>query len=93
MATQGTAVVNFGAGAMEATIRVTGQAGFTVGTNLAEGWPLANEAIGSFGDDSCWVEQMQAFVINQITGVGFTVLLKPMNGKAFGSYNAGWVWN
>ena len=93
MSTQGTAVVNFGTGALEATVVVTGQTGFNASTNLVEAWPLSNETIGSFQDDSCWVEQMQAFVINRITGGGFTLLMKPEEFKAVGSYNVGWVYN
>ena len=93
MSTQGTAVVNFGSGAMEASVAVTGQSGFTAGTNLVEAWPLANETIGGVQDDTCWVEQMQVYAINQTTGTGFTILMKPMVGKAYGSFNVGWVWN
>jgi hypothetical protein len=93
MATQGTVTVNFGSGALEAYFDVTGQSGFTAGTNLVEAWPLANETIGGLQDDTCWVEQMQVYVINQVTATGFRVLMKPMIGKAFGSFNCGWVYN
>lgn len=93
MSAQGTATVNFGAGALEASVAVTGQTGFTAGTNLLEAWALANETVGSSSDDSAWVEQMLVFATYQITGTGFTILMKPAIGKAVGSYNVGWVWN
>jgi hypothetical protein len=93
MSTQGTATVNFGTGALEATVVITGQTAYNATTNLVEAWALANETLGSAQDDSCWVEMMQTYVINRITGSGFTILLKPAMGKAIGSYNVGWVYN
>lgn len=93
MSTQGSTTVNFSTGALEARVVITGQSGYNSSTNLVEAWPLSNEAIGSFQDDSCWVEGMQAFVINRVNGVGFTLLMKPNYGNAFGSYNVGWVFN
>lgn len=93
MATQGITTVNFGSGALEATVTVTGQAGYTVGTNAAEGWPLATETIGGVADDSAWVEQLSVMVKNHITGTGFTLVVKPAVGMAYGTYNIGWVWN
>lgn len=93
MSAQGTASVNFGSGALEASVAVTGQAGFTAGTNLVEAWMLANEAVGSQNDDSVWVEQMQCFATYAVTGTGFTIIVKPALGRAVGTYNVGWVWN
>jgi hypothetical protein len=92
MAQQGSVTVNFGAGALEATAAVVGQTGLT-GANLVEAWPLVNETVGSTNDDSGWVEQMQAYVTQIVGGTGFTIVVKPLLGKAFGSYNIGWVWN
>ncbi len=54
---------------------------------------LANEAVGSQNDDSAWVEQMQCFATHAVTGVGFTIIVKPALGLAVGTYNVGWVWN
>lgn len=92
MSTQGTAVVNFGSGALEATVAVTGQAGITT-SNLVEAWALCNDVVGSVNDDSAWVEQMQVTVTRIVNGVGFTIIAKPAVRKAFGSYNIGWVYN
>lgn len=92
MATQGTATVNFGSGALEATVAVTGQSGLGAG-NLVEAWALGTETIGGAQDDSVWVDLIQVYTVNKINGTGFTILAKPVIGKGFGSYNIGWVWN
>ena len=92
MSTQGTAVVNFGAGAMEASVVITGQAGITT-SNLVEAWALCNEVIGTVNDDSAWVEQMLVRATNIVGGTGFTIIAKPAVRMAYGSYNVGWVWN
>lgn len=91
MATTGTAVVNFGSGALEASVAVTGQSGLT-STNLVEAWPLCNETVGSTNDDSAWVEQMQVTATQIVPGTGFTIIMKPAIRIAYGSYNVGWVW-
>jgi hypothetical protein len=87
MATQGTATVNFGSGATDASVAVTGQGAITT-ANLVEAWPLV-----SGNDDSPWVEHMTAYAGNIINGTGFTIYVKPAVGFAFGSYSIGWVWN
>lgn len=93
MSQQGTATVNFGSGAMEALIAITGQAGFTAGTNLVEAWALCNETVGSDNDDSAWVEQMSVHATYPLTGTGFTIIMKPALRRAYGSYNVAWCWN
>jgi len=92
MGAQGTAVVNFGSGALEASVAVTGQSGLLAGS-LVEAWPLCNETVGTQKDDSAWVEQMLARATYQIAGTGFTIIVKPACRAAIGSYNIGWVWN
>ena len=92
MATQGTAVVNFGTGALDASVVVTGQSGLTSG-NLVEAWALCNETVGTTNDDSAWVEQMTVLATRIVAGVGFTIVMKPAMRGAIGSYNVGWVWN
>ena len=92
MSSQGTAVVTFGAGALEASVAVTGQAAL-LSTNLVEAWALCNETLGSGPDDSAWVEQMRVYATQIVPGVGFTIIMKPAQGVGQGSYNVGWVWN
>ena len=94
MAVQGTAIVDFGTnGKTDASIAVTGQAGFTAGTNLVEAW-LSPLASANNTNDNHWVESLDnPRIINPITGVGFTIVLKCNIGRAFGLYNLNWVWN
>jgi hypothetical protein len=87
MATQGSTTVNFGSGALDAQVAVTGQAGITTG-NLVEAWTSWNGT-----DDSPWVEQMQCTAGNIVAGTGFTIVVKPAMGRAYGSYTINWVWN
>ena len=87
MSTQGTATVNFGAGALDASVAVTGQSAITT-SNLVEAW-----AAVSGGDDTPWVDQLQVYAGNIVAGIGFTIYVKPAQGKAFGSFTINWVWN
>ena len=86
MSTQGTATVNFGSGAPDASVVVTGQSGITT-ANLVEAWPAVQ------GDDSAWVDGIQCYAGNIVNGTGFTIYAKPLMGNALGSYTINWVWN
>ena len=68
MATQGTAIVDFGpTGKTDASIAIIGQAGFTAGTNLVEAW-ISPIASSNNTADNHWVERLNVpMVINQIT--------------------------
>lgn len=92
MATQGTAIVNFGSGALEARVVVTGQSGIT-SANLLEAWPACTETVGDENDDSAWVEQLQAFATYIVNATGFTIIVKAALGKAHGAYSINWCWN
>ena len=94
MATQGTASIDFGAdGKTDASVAVTGQAGFVAGTNLAEAW-ISPIASANNTADNHWVEILdKPQVIDQVTGTGFTIVLKCNQGRAFGQFNLNWVWN
>lgn len=91
MSNTGTAVVNFGSGALEASVAVTGQTALTT-SNLVEAWALCNDQVGSVNDDSAWVEQMQVTATRIVPGIGFTIIAKPAILNGCGSYNVGWVW-
>jgi len=92
MATQGTAIVDFGTGATEASIAVTGQAGFVSGINLVEAWvsglASANNPAGSARE-----EQFSIIIDPEVTATGFTINVKPALGRAYGQYIINWVWN
>ena len=94
MATQSTATIDFGInGATDASVTVTGQAGFVAGTNLVEAW-ISPLATSNNTADNHWFESLdRPMIINPITGVGFTIVLKCNFGRAFGQYNLGWVYN
>lgn len=92
MSSQGQTSVNFGSGALEATVVVTGQASITT-ANLVEAWCACNEAIGSQPNDGAWVEQMQATATRIVNATGFSIVVKPAIGQAYGTYNVNWVWN
>jgi hypothetical protein len=92
MATQGTATADFGTGAVEASIAVTGQAGFTTVTNLVEAW-VSGLATATNPTGSAREEQFTVIVDNEITGTGFTINVKPQLGRAYGQYKVNWVWN
>lgn len=91
MSSQGQTPVNFGSGALEASVTIA-QANIA-SSSLVEAWMACNDQIGSFNDDSAWVEEMQAVATYIVPGVGFTIIAKPVIGKAYGAYNVNWVWN
>ena len=92
MSTQGTAVVDFGTGACDASVTITGQTGFVAGTTLVEAWVQCIASSNNLADNH-WVEGLYVNVGNQITGVGFTIYVICDMGKANGQYNINWVWN
>lgn len=92
MATQGTATVDFGTGATEASVAVTGQAGFTSGTNLVEAW-VSGLATSNNPAGSAREEQFSVIIDPEVTATGFTINVKPKIGLAFGQYKVNWVWN
>ena len=94
MATQGNTTVDFGAaGATDARVAVTGQAGFTTGTNQVEAWIDGRSSANNTADNHVFEDWEPVIVGKQITGTGFTIYVKPSRGRAFGIYNLSWVWN
>jgi hypothetical protein len=91
MATQGTAVLDFGTGAMDANVSVTGQGAITT-SNLVESW-VALTATSNNTADNAWVEPLQVRAGNIQNGIGFTIYGRSLFGRAFGQYNINWVWN
>lgn len=94
MASQGTAVVDFGAypGAAQAEIAVTGQAG--IATSMAvEAWIRPQDATAEHSVDEHIVEQLKITAGKIVAGVGFTIFVECLNGFAYGSFALNWVWN
>jgi len=74
MATQGTAVLDFGAfpGAADASVVVTGQAGITAGS-LVEAWVSLASATTDHSIDEHLLETIKVSAGNIVAGVGFTI--------------------
>jgi hypothetical protein len=94
MATQGTAVLDFGSTpAAEASVAVTGQTGIAA-DSLIEAWVM-----GSSTGDNNEGEHLFAGVALKLVcgiptaGVGFTIYATSMVGLATGTFNIRWVWN
>ena len=73
MATQGTAVLDFGAfpGKSDTSVAVTGQAGIVSGS-LVEAW-IRPDATADHSADEHMVETLKVFAANIIAGTGFTI--------------------
>jgi hypothetical protein len=73
MATQGTAILDFGAfpGASDASVAVTGQAGIVAGS-LVEAW-ISLSASADHSADEHLVEEIEIFAGNISAGTGFTI--------------------
>ena len=91
MATTGTATVDFGTGAYDTNLAVTGQAGITT-SNLVEAW-LSGTASSNNLADAGFVEQLQIYAGDIVNGTGFTIYAFCPSGRAFGQYVINWVWN
>lgn len=91
MATQGTAVVDFGTGAVMAQVVVTGQAGIVAGS-LVEAWPNTTSTSNNL-TDAILVEELQFYAGDIIAGTGFTIYAMCRFGSAFGKFTTSWVWN
>lgn len=91
MATQGTATLDFGTGASDAKVTVTGQTGIT-GTMLVEAW-LSGAATSNNLADAGFVELMHIYAADIIAGTGFTIYGVVPFGRAFGQYTVNWVYN
>ena len=91
MSTQGTAVVEFGSGKLEASIAVTGQ-GAIVSGSLVEACPALTSTSNN-PVDGAKDERLSAWAGDIIAATGFTIYVRPQQGLAFGQYNIFWVWN
>lgn len=84
--------MDFGAGSLDATVNVTGQAGIGAGS-LAEAWIWPVATADNTVDDHLFEEFEMPMAYNVVAGVGFTIYLRCMNGLAVGKYTVAWVWN
>lgn len=91
MATQGTAVLDFGVADTYATVAVTGQAGITTG-NLVEAWINPSATANNTADDHL-TSEIIVQAGNIVNGTGFTIYGHTLRGLAHGQFNINWVWN
>lgn len=96
MATQGTAVLDFGAfpGASDTAVTVTGQGAIT-GTSFVEAW-LVPTATADHSADEHIVENIKVIAGNISAGTGFTIYGVNMGGgrdsRIYGQWSVSWVW-
>jgi hypothetical protein len=86
----GTAIVNFGTGATEVVVTVSGQTAITATSNV--GCALRSEATTENSVDDIYVDPIDAEVMGLTAASGFSILARARNGKAFGQYKIDWAW-
>lgn len=100
MASQGTAVIDFGAfpGKMDASVTITGQAGIVSGS-LVEAW-IRPVASSDHSIDEHRIESLKVVANDIVAGTGFTITGYNVNqvicgraGLIYGQWNVAWVWN
>lgn len=94
MATQGTAILNFGAlpGASDASVAVTGQAAIVAGS-LVEAWIRPIDTAEHNADEHV-VDPPAVVAGNIIAGTGFTIYgVTKDKTRKYGNYTVAWVWN
>jgi hypothetical protein len=91
MSAQGTATIDFGGKATDATVTVTGQTGILAGS-LVEAWVFPADTASNTADNH-WVDDIEVVAGNVQEGTGFTIYAKCRTGFAHGEFSIGWVWN
>lgn len=86
----GLAEVDFGAGASQASVAITGQA--SIGASSAPIAQLMAKATTDHSVDEHLIEEMDVFAGNVVNGVGFTVYAKSRNVALRGKYSVVWSW-
>ena len=91
MAAQGTATVDFGTGATDARVTVSGQTGIT-NSSLAEAWVWPIATASNTADDTLYSE-LRVIACNVVAGSGFDIVVMSDEGIAHGIHTVAWVWN
>lgn len=86
----GNAVVNFGAGLLDAQVVVTGQTSILASSSVHASVRVAASA--DHTADEHWVEEVQVFAGNIVPGVGFTIYARATKLELFGQWNVSWIW-
>lgn len=90
MAQQGTASIDFGGKATNASVAVS--APTITGSQLVEAW-IFPATTASNTVDNHRTENIHVVAGNVVAGVGFTIYAQVENGFAHGIYNVAWVFN
>jgi hypothetical protein len=94
MGAQGIATIDAGAigsNHNEVTYDVTGQTGILAAAQV-EGW-VTLEATAEHSIDEHRIEDLDVRCGNVVAGTGFTIYLRCRNGRIYGNWKIGWVWN
>lgn len=86
-ALSGSTILDFGAGAFEASVTVA-EASTATG-QLIRAWVNPSTTTNNTADDHLF-EQLDAIAHSPVAGVGFTLRLTCRNGRAFGKYSVAW---
>lgn len=84
----GTAIVDFGAGATEASIAVSVP---TITATSQVGVGLRSEATAVNSVDDIYLDPVEVYAIGITAGVGFTAFAKTTSHMAFGTYKIDWA--
>jgi len=87
---QGAATIDFGTGASDTRIAVTGQGSIGAASKV-QAW-LSGLATSNNLTDAGFAEDIAVFAGDIVNGTGFTVYAFCRNGRAFGRYVVNWSW-
>lgn len=91
MGAQGTTTVDFGTGAADMRVTITGQ-GAILANSVAEAWPFPALTANNQPDDTAY-EDFNVVAMNVVAGTGFDIVVQCRTGLAHGIHNIAWVWN
>lgn len=89
--TAGRALLDFGAGSVEARVAITGQTGI-LATSVVQAQKLIAASANHSADEHL-VEDLEVLSGFIVPGVGFTIVGRPRVGRLFGAFNVGWSWS
>ncbi len=87
----GRAAIDFGAGATDARVVVTGQSAITAQSVVLA--KLLYEPTVDHSADEHLVEELDVMAGAIVAGVGFTIVARTRNLALYGRFNVGWVWS
>ncbi len=90
--TVGRALLNFGMGAAEARLAITGQTGITA-ASVVDAWRLVADSANHSADEHL-IEDLDVFAGYIVPGVGFSIVGRPRNpARLYGLFHVAWSWS